>query len=104
MAGPAHEWLQLNVTLGRHDGSALASARFVLREIENIVVRTDPGRVANCECKVVVAGICARPDPYQLLAERLRSIASRPRRIPYVDDGRIRLAEVQLAAGASPRS
>ncbi|TYO68390.1 hypothetical protein FXV83_00730 [Bradyrhizobium hipponense] len=37
MAGSAHEWLQLNVTLGRHDGSALASARFVLRELENLV-------------------------------------------------------------------
>jgi thiopeptide-type bacteriocin biosynthesis protein len=36
MAGRAREWLQLNVTLGRHDGSALASARFVLRELENI--------------------------------------------------------------------
>jgi thiopeptide-type bacteriocin biosynthesis protein len=43
MAGPAHEWLQLNVTLGRHDGSALASARFVLREIENIVAPPSRG-------------------------------------------------------------
>jgi thiopeptide-type bacteriocin biosynthesis protein len=36
MAGRAREWLQLNVALGRHDGSALASARFVLRELESI--------------------------------------------------------------------
>ena len=35
MAGHAHEWLQLNVALARRDGSALSSARFVLRELEN---------------------------------------------------------------------
>jgi thiopeptide-type bacteriocin biosynthesis protein len=35
MAGYAHEWLQLNVALARRDGSALSSARFILRELEN---------------------------------------------------------------------
>jgi thiopeptide-type bacteriocin biosynthesis protein len=39
MAGRAHEWLQLNVALARRDGSALPSARFVLRELEDVFAR-----------------------------------------------------------------
>lgn len=36
MAGRAREWLQLNVALGRRDGSAIQSARCILRELESI--------------------------------------------------------------------
>lgn len=36
----AHEWLQLNVELARRDGSALPSARFILRELEVVFPRT----------------------------------------------------------------
>lgn len=35
MAGQAREWLQLNVALARHSGSALPSARCMLRELES---------------------------------------------------------------------
>jgi thiopeptide-type bacteriocin biosynthesis protein len=43
VAPRAHEWLQLNVALARRDGSALSSARFILREIEDIFPRRGPG-------------------------------------------------------------
>lgn len=43
MAGRAHEWLQLNVALARRDGSALPSARFILREIEDVFGRERRG-------------------------------------------------------------
>ena len=43
MASRAHEWLQLNVALARRDGSALSSARFILREIEDIFTRERRG-------------------------------------------------------------
>ncbi|MEA2808821.1 MAG: hypothetical protein QOJ17_2962 [Rhodospirillaceae bacterium] len=43
MAGRAHEWLQLNVALARRDGSALPSARFILRELESIFAREGRG-------------------------------------------------------------
>ncbi|SRR5258708_1613380 len=39
MTGRAHEWLQLNVALARRDGSALPSARFILRALESIFAR-----------------------------------------------------------------
>jgi thiopeptide-type bacteriocin biosynthesis protein len=41
LAGRAHEWLQLNVALARRDGSALQSARFILRELESIFAGED---------------------------------------------------------------
>jgi thiopeptide-type bacteriocin biosynthesis protein len=43
MAGRAHEWLQLNVVLARRDGSALPSARFILRELESIFAQGSRG-------------------------------------------------------------
>ena len=43
MAGRAHEWLQLNVALARRDGSALPSARLILREIEDVFRRERRG-------------------------------------------------------------
>jgi thiopeptide-type bacteriocin biosynthesis protein len=43
MAGLAHEWLQLNVALARRDGSALSSARFILRDVEGAFPREGRG-------------------------------------------------------------
>ena len=43
MAGHAHEWLQLNIALARRDGSALPSARFILRGLEGLFVGKDRG-------------------------------------------------------------
>jgi len=39
MAGRTREWIQFNVALARRDGSALSSARYVLRELEGIGAR-----------------------------------------------------------------
>lgn len=46
MAGRAQEWLQLNVALARRDGSALPSARFILRGIEDIFTREGRGQAS----------------------------------------------------------
>jgi thiopeptide-type bacteriocin biosynthesis protein len=43
MTGRAYEWLQLNVALARHDGSALPSARFFLRELESVFLKGHSG-------------------------------------------------------------
>jgi thiopeptide-type bacteriocin biosynthesis protein len=42
MTGRTPEWLQLNVALARHNGSALPSARFVLRALESSFAQKGP--------------------------------------------------------------
>src|SRR5207245_3583869 len=59
-------------------------------------------RVADRISQVVVAGICPRPDPGELLTECLRAVARRPGRIPDIDHRGIRLSKVELAASAAP--
>src|SRR5260370_40047747 len=59
-------------------------------------------RIEDGETDVVLARIRARQDPGQLLAHRLRKVAGRPGRVPYIDDRGIGLAEVELAPAAAP--